>query len=186
MWLNSYIYRIRIISNQLYSQQFSLPYSMNILFVCLFREYKKKKKKVLVNPSEFYSSPVYCSQLGIWYLATGSEEILRDLFMILFSKIILDCSEIFLKRYRKTFMKNFRILYTFQWLLMLILLEILVILLFLTSGAQLQQVGVGMFSLLIILAETLILVGMYISFAFLPYANFITTNFITVIFKKNP
>ena len=48
---------------------------------------------------------------------------------------------------------------------MLILLEILVILLFLTSGAQLQQVGVGTFSLLIIVAETLILVGMYISFA---------------------
>ena len=48
---------------------------------------------------------------------------------------------------------------------MLILLEILVIPLFLTLGAQLQQAGVGTFSLLIIVAETLILVGMYISFA---------------------
>ena len=77
----------------------------------------------------------------------------------------MDCSEIFLKRYMKIFMENFMILYTFQWLLMLILLEILVILLFLTSGAQLQQAGVGTFSLLIIVAETLILVGMCISCA---------------------
>ena len=41
-------------------------------------------------------------------------------------------------------------------------MEILVIPLFLTLGAQLQQVGVGMFSLLSIVAETLILVGMYL------------------------
>jgi hypothetical protein len=44
---------------------------------------------------------------------------------------------------------------------MLIVLEILVILLFLTLVAQLQQVGVGMSSLLSMLVETLILVGMY-------------------------
>ena len=48
---------------------------------------------------------------------------------------------------------------------MRIVREILVILLFLTSGAQLQQAGVGTFSLLIIVAETLILVGMCISCA---------------------
>ena len=34
--------------------QFSLPYSKNILLVCHFRGNKKKKKKVLVNPSEFF------------------------------------------------------------------------------------------------------------------------------------
>ena len=45
---------------------------------------------------------------------------------------------------------------------MLIVLEILVTLPFLTLGAQLQQVGVGMFSLLSIVAETLILVGKYV------------------------
>ena len=44
---------------------------------------------------------------------------------------------------------------------MLIVLEILVIPLFLTLVAQQQQVGVGMSSLLIMLVETLILVGMY-------------------------
>ena len=45
---------------------------------------------------------------------------------------------------------------------MLIVLEILVTPPFLTLGAQLQQVGVGMFSLLSIVAETLILVGKYL------------------------
>ena len=44
---------------------------------------------------------------------------------------------------------------------MLIVLEILVIPLFLTLVAQHQQVGVGMSSLLSMLVETLILVGMY-------------------------
>ena len=48
----------------------------------------------------------------------------------------------------------------FQWLLMLILLETLVIRHFLTLAAQLQQAGVGMSGLLSMLVETLILVGM--------------------------
>ena len=55
---------------------------------------------------------------------------------------------------------------------MLIVLEILVTPPFLTLGAQLQQVGVGTFSLLIIVAETLILVGMYISFALYYFKKF--------------
>ena len=54
LWSNSYIFRIRITSNWLYSQQFSLPYFMIILSVCLFKGDKKKKKKVLVNLSEFF------------------------------------------------------------------------------------------------------------------------------------
>ena len=53
LWLNSYVYWIIITSNWFYSQQFSLPYSKNILLVCPFRGDKKKKKKVLVNPTEF-------------------------------------------------------------------------------------------------------------------------------------
>ena len=54
LWLNSYVYWISITSNWFYSQQFSLPYSKNILSVCPFRGDKKKKKKVLVNPTEFF------------------------------------------------------------------------------------------------------------------------------------
>jgi hypothetical protein len=54
LWLNSYVYWISITSNWFYSQQFSLPYSKNILSVWPFRGDKKKKKKVLVNPTEFF------------------------------------------------------------------------------------------------------------------------------------
>ena len=57
---------------------------------------------------------------------------------------------------------------------MLIVLEILVIPLFLTLGAQLQQVEVGMFSLLSIVAETLILVGKYLIYL---------TKFIVLIYQ---
>ena len=53
LWLDSYIYWIGITSNWFYSQQFSLPYSKNILLVFPFRG-DKKKKKVLVNPTEFF------------------------------------------------------------------------------------------------------------------------------------
>ena len=49
---------------------------------------------------------------------------------------------------------------SFQWLLMPILLETLVIRHFLTLVAQLQQAGVGISRLLNILVETMILVGM--------------------------
>ena len=52
LWLNSYIYWISITSNWFYSQQFSLPYSKNILLVFPFRGDKKKKKKVLATSSE--------------------------------------------------------------------------------------------------------------------------------------
>ena len=55
VWLNSYLYRIRITTNSFYSQQFSLPYSKNILLV--WGE-KKKKKKVLVNPSECFHQKI--------------------------------------------------------------------------------------------------------------------------------
>ena len=54
LWLNSYVCWISITSNWFYSQQFSLPYSKNILSVCSFRGDKKKKKKILVNPTEFF------------------------------------------------------------------------------------------------------------------------------------
>ena len=47
---------------------------------------------------------------------------------------------------------------------MQIVLQILVIPLFLTLGVQPQRVGVGMFLLLSMLAETLIKVGMYLLF----------------------
>ena len=42
VWLNSYLYRIRITTNSFYSQQSSLPY---ILLVCLFRGKRKRRKK---------------------------------------------------------------------------------------------------------------------------------------------
>ena len=45
LWLNSYVYWISITTNWFYSQQFSLPYSKNILSVCPFRGDKKNKKK---------------------------------------------------------------------------------------------------------------------------------------------
>ena len=54
LWLNSYIYWISITSNWFFSQQFSLSYSKNILSVYPFRGDKKKTKKVLVNPTEFF------------------------------------------------------------------------------------------------------------------------------------
>ena len=54
LWLNSYVYWISITSNWFYSQQFSLPYSKNILLVWPFRGDKKKRKKVLDNPTEFF------------------------------------------------------------------------------------------------------------------------------------
>jgi hypothetical protein len=54
LWLNSYIFRIRMTSNYLYSQQFSLPYSKIILLVSIFREDKKKKKRVFANPTELF------------------------------------------------------------------------------------------------------------------------------------
>ena len=54
LWLNSYRHWISITSSWFYSQQFSLPYSKNILSVWSFRGDKKKKKKVFVNPTEFF------------------------------------------------------------------------------------------------------------------------------------
>ena len=54
LWLNSYVHWISITSSWFYSQQFSLPYSKNILSVWPFRGDKKKKKKVFVNPTEFF------------------------------------------------------------------------------------------------------------------------------------
>jgi len=54
LWLNSYVHWISITSSWFYSQQFSLPYSKNILSVWSFRGDKKKKKKVFVNPTEFF------------------------------------------------------------------------------------------------------------------------------------
>ena len=49
LWLNSYVHWISTTSSWFYSQQFSLPYSKNILSVWHFRGDKKKKKKVLAN-----------------------------------------------------------------------------------------------------------------------------------------
>ena len=37
---------------------------MNILSVCLFRGDKKKKKKVLVNPSEFFHKKIFLFKLN--------------------------------------------------------------------------------------------------------------------------
>jgi len=54
LWLNSYVHWISIASSWFYSQQFSLPYSKNILSVWSFRGGKKKKKSVFVNPTEFF------------------------------------------------------------------------------------------------------------------------------------
>ena len=44
LWLNSYVYWISITSNWFYSQQFSLPYSKNILSVCPFRGGQEKEE----------------------------------------------------------------------------------------------------------------------------------------------
>ena len=52
---------------------------------------------------------------------------------------------------------------------MQMVMEILVTLLFLTLGVQPQQVGVGIFLLRSMLAETLILVGMYLIYIVLFY-----------------
>ena len=65
---------------------------------------------------------------------------------------------------------------SFQWSLMLILLETLVIRHFLTLAAQLQQAGVGISRLLNILVETLILVGMNFLFIIFEAKKIISTT----------
>ena len=59
LWLNSYIYWISITSNWLYSQQFSLPYSKNILLVFLLGGTRKKRKKYLSIRQNFSNKKMF-------------------------------------------------------------------------------------------------------------------------------
>ena len=75
---------------------------------------------------------------------------------------------------------------SFQWSLMLILLETLVIRHFLTLAAQLQQAGVGMSGLLSILVETLILVGMILYLLYSKQNNIFILYDRILLKTKNP